>query len=52
MTIKDIVNSYYDGSSLQIDDKLDDTRQYIFDFNYPVIDNETKKRIEIAILKH
>lgn len=52
MTIKDIVNSYYDGSSLQIDDKLDDTRQYIFDFDYPVLDNETKKRIEIAILKH
>ena len=52
MTIKDIVNSYYDGSSLQIDDKLDDVREYIFDFNYPVLDNETKKRIEIAILKH
>ena len=52
MTIKDIVNSYYDGSSLQIDDKLDDTRQYVFDFDYPVIDDETKKRIEIAILKH
>ena len=52
MTIKDIVNSYYDGSSLQIDDKLDDVREYIFDFNYPVIDEETKKRIEIAILKH
>lgn len=52
MTIKDIVNSYYDGSSLQIDDKLDDTRQYIFDFDYPVIDDETKKRVEIAILKH
>ena len=52
MTIKDIVNSYYDGSSLKIDDKLDDVREYIFDFNYPVIDNETKKRIEIAILKH
>ena len=52
MTIKDIVNSYYSGSSLQIDDKLDEVRENIFDFNYPVIDNETKKRIEIAILKH
>ena len=52
MTIKDIVNSYYSGTSLQIDDKLDEVREYIFDFNYPVIDNETKKRIEIAILKH
>ena len=52
MTIKDIVNSYYDGSSLQIDDKLNDVREYIFDFNYPVIDDTTKRRIEIAILKH
>ena len=52
MTIKDIVNSYYDGSSLRVDDKLEDTRQYIFDFNYPVLDEATKKRIEVAILKH
>ena len=52
MTIKDIVNSYYDGSSLRVDDKLDDTREFIFDFNYPVLDDATKKRIEIAILKH
>lgn len=52
MTIKDIVNSYYDGSSLSIDDKLEDTREYIFDFDYPVLDDATKKRIEIAILKH
>lgn len=52
IAIKDIVNSYYDGSSLQIDDKLNDVRQYIFDFDYPVIDEATKKRIEIAILKH
>ena len=52
MTIKDIVNSYYDGTSLSVDDKLEDTRQYIFDFNYPVLDEATKKRIEIAILKH
>lgn len=52
MTIKDIVNSYYSGTSLKIDDKLDEVRENIFDFNYPVIDNETKKRIEIAILKH
>ena len=52
MTIKDIVNSYYSGSSFKIDDKLDEVRENIFDFNYPVLDNETKKRIEIAILKH
>ena len=52
MTIKDIVNSYYDGTSLSVDDKLDDTREFIFDFNYPVLDEATKKRIEIAILKH
>lgn len=52
MTIKDIVNSYYDGSSLRVDDKLDYTREFIFDFNYPVLDDATKKRIEIAILKH
>ena len=52
MTIKDIVNSYYDGSSLRVDDKLEDTRSFIFDFKYPVLDEATKKRIEIAILKH
>ena len=52
MTIKDIVNSYYTGSSIRIDDKLEDTRSFIFDFNYPVLDDATKKRIEIAILKH
>ena len=52
MTIKDIVNSYYDGSSLRVDDKLEDTREFIFDFDYPVLDEATKKRIEIAILKH
>lgn len=52
MMIKDIVNSYYDGSSLSVDDKLEDTRSFIFDFNYPVLDEATKKRIEIAILKH
>lgn len=52
MMIKDIVNSYYDGTSLSVDDKLDDTRGYIFDFTYPVIDEATKRRIEIAILKH
>ena len=52
MTIKDIVNSYYDGSSLRVDDKLEDTREYIFDFDYPVLDEATKKRIEVAILKH
>lgn len=52
MTIKDIVNSYYLGNSIKVDDKLDQTRQYIFDFDYPTIDDPTKKRIEIAILKH
>ena len=52
ITIKDIVNSYYSGTSIQIDDKLDEVRENIFDFNYPVIDDETKRRIEIAILKH
>lgn len=52
MTIKDIVNSYYDGTSLSVDDKLEDTRSFIFDFSYPVLDDATKKRIEVAILKH
>ena len=52
MTIKDIVNSYYDGTSLSVDDKLEDVREFIFDFNYPVLDEATKKRIEVAILKH
>ena len=50
--IKDIVNSYYDGTSLSVDDKLEDTREFIFDFDYPVLDEATKKRIEVAILKH
>lgn len=52
MMVKDIVNSYYEGTSMSIDDKLEDTREFIFDFNYPVLDDATKKRIEIAILKH
>lgn len=52
MMIKDIINDYYEGTSTSIDDKLEDTREYIFDFNYPVLDEATKKRIEIAILKH
>ena len=52
MMVKDIINDYYTGTSLSIDDKLEDTREYIFDFDYPVLDEATKKRIEIAILKH
>lgn len=53
MTIKDIVDDYSMLSeSKKIDDKLDYARQYIFDFDYPIIDESTKKRIEIAILKH
>lgn len=53
MTIRDIVNSYLlDDNIIKIDDKLEETRQYIFDFDYPVLDDVTKKRIEIAILKH
>ena len=53
ITIKDIVNNYSILSeNKDIDSKLDIAREYLFDFNYPVIDNETKKRIEIAILKH
>ena len=53
MMIKDIVNDYSkDIESSKIDDKLDEARKYIFDFNYPIIDESTKKRIEIAILKH
>ena len=43
MMIKDIVNSYYDGTSMSIDDKLEDTREFIFDFNYPVLDDATKR---------
>ena len=53
MTIKDIVKDYSaDIEQTDIDSKLDVARGLIFDFNYPVIDNETKRRIEIAILKH
>lgn len=53
MTIKDIVDDYSITSEQKdIDSKLDTARQYLFDFNYPVNDDATKKRIEIAILKH
>lgn len=53
ITIKDIVNSYNILDDFKpIDEKLDIARSAIFDFNYPVIDEATKKRIEIAILKH
>ena len=53
ITIKDIVNNYNLLDEMKsIDEKLDTARSYIFDFNYPVIDDTTKKRIEIAILKH
>lgn len=53
ITIKDMVDNYsLLSESKKIDDKLDYARQYIFDFDYPVIDETTKKRIEIAILKH
>lgn len=51
--IKDIVNSYNDVTDLKkIDEKLEVARKYIFDFEYPVIDDTTKARIEKAILKH
>ena len=53
MTIKDIVKDYSaDIEQTDIDSKLDVARGLIFDFNYPIIDDETKRRIEIAILKH
>ena len=53
MTIKDIVDDYsFTSEQKDIDSKLDTARQYLFDFNYPVNDDVTKKRIEIAILKH
>ena len=35
-----------------IDDRLDKLRANIFDFNYTNLDETTKRRIEIAILKH
>ena len=35
-----------------IDDRLDKLRPHIFDFNYTTLDEATKRRIEIAILKH
>lgn len=56
MTIKDIVDDYSfttDENALNdIDSKLERARVHLFDFNYPVIDEATKKRIEIAIMKH
>lgn len=53
ITIKDIVNDYSIMSeNKDLDSKLDVARGYLFDFNYPVIDDTTKQRIEIAILKH
>ena len=52
ITIKDIVNNYNLFDNKTIDEKLDYARSYLFDFNYPIIDETTKKRIEIAILKH
>ena len=53
ISVKDIVNNYSIMSdNKDIDSKLDYARQYIFDFDYPCIDEETKRRIEIAILKH
>lgn len=55
ITVKDLVRDYsvsVDNGLTDIDTKLDKARAYIFDFNYPVIDEATKKRIEIAILKH
>lgn len=56
MTIKDIVDDYSfttdENAKNDIDSKLDRARQYLFDFDYPVIDDTTKKRIEIAIMKH
>ena len=55
ITVKDLVRDYsvsVDNGLTDIDTKLDKAREYIFDFNYPVIDEVTKKRIEIAILKH
>lgn len=55
ITVKDLVRDYsvsVDNGLTDIDTKLDKAREYIFDFNYPVIDEATKRRIEIAILKH
>lgn len=55
ITVKDLVRDYsvsVDNGLTDIDTKLDKAREYIFDFTYPVIDEATKKRIEIAILKH
>lgn len=55
ITVKDLVRDYsvsVDNGLTDIDTKLDKAREYIFDFTYPVIDEATKRRIEIAILKH
>ena len=55
ITVKDLVRDYsvsVDNGLTDIDTKLDKAREYIFDFTYPVLDEATKKRIEIAILKH
>lgn len=54
LMIKDLVDDYsnnYDYTK-KIDERLEEARKYIFDFNYPVIDESTKARIERAILKH
>jgi hypothetical protein len=53
MMIKDLVDDYsfsYEGKKL--DEKLEIARPFIFDFDYPVLDDSTKARIEKAILKH
>lgn len=55
ITVKDLVRDYsvsVDNGLTDIDTKLDKAREYIFDFDYPIIDEKTKRRIEIAILKH
>lgn len=53
--LKDIIDDYANNNIYEpkkIDDKINDARPFIFDFDYPVLDESTKQRIEKAILKH
>lgn len=52
-TLYDILKDVNSGKTgLTIDEKIKNLSDEIFDFSYAVIDDETKSRIQIKILKH